>query len=435
MSGIAAAADTAAPGKTATDPAEIAVSKFLDGIGSNVAAYLDACVHCGQCATACHFHEVTGDPRHTPALKFVLLSRAWQRHKAPFSTLKRMLGLAPPPVTADDLEQWQDLIYDSCTMCGRCTMVCPMAIDIASIVGMMRKGFAAAGIGPQELFAVADKSRDEGSPLGVTAEKLAERIDWLVDEHEVDIRLDKPKAEVLLTVSSIETMKYPQSIVAMARVLNHAGADWTISSTGYEATNFGMLSGKADIAKTMLARVVEAAESVGAKLVVVPECGHAYGALRWTGANILGRKLPFEVLHITEYLARLKRQGKLRLKPFAKSMTYHDPCQISRRGGATADARYVLDGFAGDFREMSPTGNANWCCGGGGGVAVIERAADLRDKVFDIKAKQADATGADVMVSACSNCRLALDTGKEHAHWGGEIDGLVEIVAENLMEE
>ena len=29
---------------------------------------------------------------------------------------------------------------------------------------------------------------------------------------------------------------------------------------------------------------------------------------------------------------------------------------------------------------------------------------------------------------------LALDTGKEHAHWGGEIDGLVEIVAENLME-
>ncbi|MCK4867611.1 MAG: (Fe-S)-binding protein, partial [Alphaproteobacteria bacterium] len=311
---------------------------------------------------------------------------------------------------------------------------CPMGIDIASLVGLARKSMAANGIGPEDLFAIAEKSREVGSPLGVTPEKLEERIDWLSDDYEVDIPLNKEKAEVLLTVSSIETMKYPQSIVAMAKVLNHAGADWTFSTTGYEATNFGMLSGKADVAKVMIERIVAAAEAVGAKTVIIPECGHAYGALRWTGAMILGRPLPFEVLHITEYLAKLKREGKLKLKPMDDAITYHDPCQISRRGGATEAAREVLDGFATGFREMSPTGNANWCCGGGGGVAAIERATPLRHKVFEIKMKQVEDSGADIMVSACANCRQTLDGGKEHYKWDREIGSLVEIVADHLVE-
>ena len=92
----------------------------------------------------------------------------------------------------------------------------------------------------------------------------------------------------------------------------------------------------------MVERIVNAAESVGAKTVVIPECGHAFGVLRWSAANMLGRSLPFEVKHISEFLAQLKRDGKLKLKPMDEAITYHDPCQISRRGGATADARYLL---------------------------------------------------------------------------------------------
>ncbi len=414
---------------------QMAIDHFLNGIGAQVAAYLDACVHCGQCAEACHFYEVTGDPRYTPSYKMVPLAQAYRRHKAPFAGLRRAVGLAPPELTLDDLQDWQDLLYDSCTMCGRCTVVCPMGIDIASLVGLMRRGMAAAGVGPEDLFEAADNSRDKGSPLQVTPEMLEDRLEWLADDYDVEIPVNKPQADVLLTISSIENMKYPKSVVAMAKLLNHAGDKWTVSTKGYEATNFGVLSGKTDVAKAMLNRVVEAAESVGAKLVIVPECGHAYGALRWTGASMLGRPLPFQVLHITEYLAQLKREGRLRLKPFATSMTYHDPCQISRRGGATKDARYLLSDFAEDFREMSPTGNANWCCGGGGGVAAISRAEDLRNKVFEIKMKQVADTGADLLVSACANCRLTLDGGKDFHQWDHEIDSLVEIIADHLVEE
>ena len=250
----------------------------------------------------------------------------------------------------------------------------------------------------------------------------------------MDIPLDKTGAEVLLTVSSIEAMKYPKSLSAMAKIMNHAGVNWTFSAHGYEATNFGYLAGRADIAKTMLMRIVSTAEAAGVKTVVIPECGHAYGVMRWGAANILGRPLPFEVLHITEYIAKLKREGKLKLKPYDKPFTYHDPCQVSRRGGAAADARYILDGFATQFHEMTPTAELNWCCGGGGGVQAMSRAAELRNKAFKIKIDQVAATGTDTLVSACANCRLTMDESKLYWKWDGGLESLVEIVAENLVE-
>ncbi|MGI9383833.1 MAG: (Fe-S)-binding protein, partial [Methyloligellaceae bacterium] len=374
---------------------------------------------------------VTQDPRHTPSYKMVPITKVYKRTKAPFAGLRRALGLAPA-LTEDDLKDWEELLFDTCTMCGRCTVVCPMGIDISAIVALSRQAFVAAGLGPADLLQAADNSRDKGSPLGVTPEVLEDRIDWLSDEHEVDIPLNKETADVLLTLSSIEMMKYPDSVVAMAKLLNHAGVDWTLSTKGYEATNFGFLSGKADVARTMIERVTEAAEAVGANTVVVPECGHAFGVLRWSGANILGRPLPFEVVHITEFLAGLKRTGKIAFKPLDGALTYHDPCQISRRGGAAEDARYLLNDFATDFREMSPTGNYNWCCGGGGGVQANARAADIRHEVFKIKMRQVEETGADDLVSACANCRLTMDESKAHFGWDHEIKSLVEIVADQL---
>ncbi len=404
-----------------------AAGSFLARTEGHLASYLEACLHCGLCADACHFYEASGDPKHTPAYKLFPIAKAYRRNKFPLA----WLGLAPR-ITAEDLREWETLLFDTCTMCGRCTLACPMGIDIAAIVGGARQAFVAAGLGPEDLLAAADNSRDHGSPLGLTPQKLRERLEWLEEEHEVRIVLDKDRADVLLTVSSIETMKYPESIVAMAKILNHAGVDWTLSSKGYEATNFGYLSGKGDVARLMVERIVAAAEGVGAKTVVIPECGHAFGVLRWSGANMLGRDLPFDVLHISEFMADLKRAGKLRLSPLKGSITYHDPCQISRRGGATGDARYLLQDFAEDFREMTPGADLNWCCGGGGGVQAIGRAADLRHKVFRIKMDQVERTGAKTMVSSCSNCRLTMDESKLHWKWEGGLASLVEIIAEHL---
>lgn len=410
-----------------------AMTSFVADFGRAAAAYMESCIHCGNCAEACHFYLATGDPRFTPIWKLEPFKRAYKREAGPFAWLYRALNLKPA-VTVAELESWQTLIYDSCTMCGRCTMICPMGIDIASLVGLARHGMFKAGLVPHELWAVAERAEREGSPLGATPKVLKERLEWLADEHEVTMRLDRPEAEVLVTFSSIEIMKYPLSLVATARVLEHAGYDWTIASAGYEATNFGMLSGNSDWQRHASMKLIEAAIACKAKIMILPECGHAYTALRWQGANMLGRPLPFRVLHISEFLAENVANGRIRVSRAEGSVTFHDPCQVSRRGGATRAPRVVLEALGVELRETADTGDLALCCGGGGGVITVHRADEVRRRALHLKMGQIDATGAAQALTSCSNCRQSFDDGGAHFGWDKRIGSLLELVADHLAE-
>jgi len=411
----------------------LAMVNFAKDINRTTATYLEACVHCGQCAEACHYYVQTEDPKYTPIWKLEVFKQAYKREASPFALFYRLFNLKRK-VTTDQLEEWQELIYDSCTMCGRCSLMCPMGIDIATLVGQARHGMFKAGLVPHELHAVAERAHLEGSPLGATAEVFEDRADWMGDEHDTDIKLNEEKADILVAMSSIEIMKYPNSIGATAKILNALDEKWTFRSEGYEATNFGMMSGNVEWQKESTMKIINAAINCGAKLVVLPECGHAYGALRWQGAAMLGKPLPFKVQHISEFLADVISSGRLKVRKVDQSVTFHDPCQVARRGGATEAPRVVLDALGVDLREMTPSGDFNWCCGGGGGVVTIHRADKLRYKVFELKMKQVDATGAETLLSTCSNCRQSFNDAQEHFKWDKNMESLLELVADNIVE-
>jgi Fe-S oxidoreductase len=411
----------------------MAMEHFSKDFGAMSATYLESCIHCGVCAEACHYYVSTGDPKYTPIWKLEPFKQAYKREKSPFAPIFRLLNLKKK-VTVEQLEEWQHLLYDSCTVCGRCSLICPMGIDIASLVSMARHGMFQAGLVPHELYAVTERAKVDGSPLGVTPQVFEDRLEWMEDEHEVDINIDKDEADILVVMSSIEIQKYPEAMAATAKVLNAMGESWTFRTDGFEATNFALMSGNVDWQRECSMRVIDAAIKVGAKTLLLPECGHAYMALRWMGANMYGKPLPFKVLHISEYLADALNSGKLKVNKVNKSVTFHDPCQVSRRGGATQAPRDILKHLGVDFRELPKGGDYNWCCGGGGGVVTIHRADELRYKVFELKMEQVEATEADTLLSTCANCRQNFDDCQEHFDWKYEMGSLLELVAENLEE-
>ncbi len=411
-----------------------AMQNFVKDFGRVAALYMESCIHCGMCAEACHFYVTTEDPKYTPIWKLEPFKQAYKREYGPFAFVYRALNLKHK-VTVEQLQEWQELLYDSCTVCGRCSLMCPVSIDIASLVSQARHGMFQAGLVPHELWAVAERAEREGSPLGATPKVFVDRCEWLADDHEVEIPVDRERAEVLCTMSSIEIMKFPDSIVATAKIMKHLGVDWTFRSDGYEATNFGLLSGNSAWQKDMSLKLINAAVACGARVLILPECGHAYGALRWMGANLYGKPLPFKVMHIAEFLAENVQSGKLKLKKLGKSVTFHDPCQIVRRGGVIEAPRVVLEALGVELREMFPAKGTNWCCGGGGGVVTIHRADALRYKTFQLKMKQIEETGAELPVTTCSNCRQTFDDGQAHFKWDKTMASLLEMVADNLIED
>lgn len=417
---------------------DIAVEKFLEHTDSEAAAFFEACVNCGQCAEACHFHLSTGDPRYTPIHKLRPMERAYKRDKAPFSSLKKMLGLAPKPVTEAELKEWEELVYDSCNMCGRCTLACPMGIDIAGTIRKMREGYAAAGLVPDGLKSAAEYVEKTTSPMGVTIKALKAQIAHQEKATGIKIEVDKKGAEYMATFSSMEIMGYPEVLGAYAKLFKRAGLSWTISSVAYEATNVGVQIGSTPMAKGILERVVKAAEDLEVKYVISPECGHAYGAIRWAGPNMMGRQFKFEVVHIIELLDQLRREGKIPAgKKDARRMTLHDPCQIVRRGGLLKEPRKLLDESCDDFIEMKGAGVTNFCCGGGGGVSANPRANDLKTKAFSKKVEQLNGVkNLKAVVVPCGNCRAVFEDGLEEYDMDDlEIIGLAELVAETLLED
>ncbi len=404
-------------------------------IDAPVASFFSACVHCGLCAEACLFYTETGDPKYTPINKVEPMRRIWEREYTLIGKAKAMLGLLPP-VDEQTFEDWQTLVYDGCSLCGRCSLVCPVGNDISGMIRKIREGFAAAGYAPEGLIGASQRAVEIGSPMGVKLPAVKAQIKHLRNDTGLDAPLDLQGAEYMVLLSSMEIMNFPEYLQAIARIMKQAGKTWTISSKAYEATNSGIQIGVSDIARELVSRVVDAAEELGVKTVISPECGHAYTAIRWDGANLIGRPYRFEVKHILEVLDEFVAQGLIKTQGMEDArLTYHDPCQIARKGGVVRQPRNLLNGIASNFVEMDETGEMNWCCGGGGGVSANERADELKLTAFNRKKSQLQALNVETLVTACANCRLTLEEGLEENEMDIPIVGLTEMLAEYLVEE
>lgn len=394
---------------------------------------VESCIHCGMCADACHFYIATEDPRYIPILKVEPLKQAYKREAGPFAPFFRWLGLKRA-VTEAELEDWQHLVYESCNLCGRCSLICPMGIDVASLIEECRMAMADAGLAPKALADRAAEQVRSGRPE--PGEPYDARVSDIAGEFDVNIPINQDQADIMVCLPRTDIEQYPRSVAAMAKVITHTGKTFTLRSGAIVAENYGYYAGSRDAQRAISMRIIDEAIACKAKTVIVPECGHAYTALRWEAADLCGRELPFEVLHITEFMARELDAGNLKLRQAkGKPVAFHDPCQLVRKGGVLEAPRKLMQALGYDLHEMADHQAFSFCCGGGGGVYDLEGARKLRYRAQDIKLKEIDETGAEVFLTSCSDCRLSFADAKQHFDWDKTPQSLLEAVADNLVEE
>ena len=404
-------------------------------IDAPIASYFASCVHCGICAEACLFYTETGDPKYTPIHKVEPMRRIYEQEYTVLGRLKKLIGLSKP-VTDAELAEWQPLVYDSCTMCGRCTLVCPVGNDITYMIRKFREGMAVSGHAPEGLIGATSRSITIGSPMGVRLSAVKAQMGHVKDDIGIEIPLDVVGAEYMVLLSSMEIINFPEYLSAIAKIMRQTGKTWTLCSEAFEATNSGIQIGVSDLAREIVACIVAGAEKLKVKTVISPECGHGYTALRWEGPNLVGKAYSFNVQHILEVLDEFRVQGLLKTEGMEDArLTFHDPCQIVRRGGVIEPQRNLLAMIATNFEEMSDPGKMNWCCGGGGGVSANDDAMELRLQAFKRKKAQLDELGnVQTLVTACANCRIVMEEGLEHYKMDIPVVGLTELIAEHLVE-
>ena len=222
------------------------------------------------------------------------------------------------------------------------------------------------------------------------------------------------------------------SIVPPAILFHQAKVNWTLSI--FEASNYGVFLGDTERAKHIAKRIIDEAKRLEVKEVVIGEYGHAYTTLRWEAPKWFWEAFPFRVRSIIEVMAGWIQEGRLTFDRSSnkEAVTYHDSCSLTRNGGLLEEPRFVLRAVTEDFREIYPNKEENYCCGGGGIVAVSEWDSRRLEAGLP-KANQIKATGAKIVVAACDNCRIQLGELSEHYGLGVTVAGLCELAARALV--
>ena len=373
-----------------------------------------ACVHCGTCNDSCHYYLATGDPEMTPAAKMDKIRQVYKAQNDWLGKLAPKWVGAKEIETDKELEELKDIVFGSCTGCRRCTFNCPFGVDTAILVGLARSCLVDEGIAPEGVLTVMKDQWETGNQMAISPKDYIETLEWLEEELQEELEdpdykvpIDKKGADFVYVINPREIKYDPRPLQAAFKIFYAAGLDWTMGSTGWDNTNFGLFSGKADLGGHMGNLAYNHAKKLQVNRMVVSECGHGLRSTKWEAPNWgKANPLPFQIISILEVMVDLINRGKIILDPSRNPhpVTYHDPCNLSRSAGITEEPRFCLKRACLDFREMTPNRADSYCCTGGGGAMSMSEYAHRRLEVAKTKAEQIKATGAAIVATACHNC-------------------------------
>ncbi len=389
---------------------------------------MEHCTRCQTCSDACPVFEMSGRQEiYRPIFRSEVLRRIFKKYLTPGGKMTAKL-------TGDIDLNWKaiarlaELSY-RCSLCRRCASVCPIGVDNGLINHEIRKLFSQEmGIAPKELH---DKGTVQhlrvGSTTGMTAAAAKDSIEFIQEEMEeitgykVEIPWDVEGADILLLHNAGEMLAWPENIGAFAIIFQAAGLSWTMSSeaAGYDAVNYGLWYDDVQFARVAV-KHADIARRLKVRKIVLGECGHAHKALTVIADRLLTGNLniPRESAMVT--LEDIVMSGKLTFDPQKNDfpVTLHDPCNVVRSMGIVKPQRRILRKIAPRFREMTPHGVDNYCCGGGSGFAIMSgyNFTDWRNLVSSRKKflqilqafENEPAETPKYVCAPCSNCKGAL---------------------------
>ncbi|MBF0429998.1 MAG: (Fe-S)-binding protein [Fibrobacteria bacterium] len=378
--------------------------------------YTRISMKCARCASGCQIYQTTGKPEDIPCYRSSILLRIYKRHFTLGGWMKSKLT-GGSGITEKDIDEMLESYYQ-CTACRRCTFYCPMGIEHGMITHLGRYILAEIGIVPKALQ-VSVREQLEGASKNTSAipvPALIDTLEFLEEEIEetkgikVKFPIDVEGAEYVFFAPVSDYLLEADTLMGMACVLQTAGISWTIGTGNYDGINYGLFYSDDFLGKIVRNEIDEVRRLKGKK-ILIGECGHASRtAKNFVPTYNEGSEIP--VVNLLELTLKLLEEGKIELDPnvITEKVTYHDPCNYVRSGWIIEQPRKIIKSFIKNFVEMTPNGKYNLCCGGGGGTVSVDEVKDFRmNAAGKKKADQLRATGADIVITPCANCKKQIE--------------------------
>lgn len=375
--------------------------EVIDEINEAGGEVYKLCFQCGLCDVVCPWNKV----RNFSMRKII-----------------REAALGLSEVEGEDI--WR------CTTCGTCPAQCPRGVKQIDVSVALRRLAS-----EYEMFPASVKPArtarasliSEGNPLQGEREKRAEWAKGL------SVKPYEEEMEALYFVGCYFSYDPRLKKVAQATVniLKKAGVNFGILGEKENCCGESIRkTGSEKVFKKLAKENIKTFIDNGVKKIIVssPHCYHTFKN------EYPEFMVNFEVLHMNQYVLELINQGRLQITgEFEKSVTYHDPCYLGRHNGIYDEPRELLNKVSGlNLVEMEACGKNSLCCGGGGGRIWMDTPQE--ERFSDIRLRQAEATGAQILATSCPYCITNFEESRLNLEYEDvlEVKDITEIINEML---
>ena len=342
----------------------------------------------------------------------------------------------------------------SCLTCGACDINCKSVRDmeVLDTILALRAKCVENGWGPLPVH--KQQAKNIINCHNIFGQPHDQRFDWSTGDLNASGR-----SEVLYFVGCSTSYTHPQIAINTVKILNAADIKFSVMK-GKEYCCGAPLwrTGQQEDARKLVEHNLEAIKKAGIKTIIT-SCAECYGTFQGLYPRI--KASTFKVHHISQIIREMLQQGRLTLNQSTDlnlKLTYHDPCFLGRlsepyvpwkgqikaygyhdppkqwRRGTSGEydaPRQILKSMPGiQLYEMTRNAENGFCCGGGGGVP--DAFPDFALWTAVERLNEAEATGANSIVSCCPWCRSNFENAINHKKNGMHYYDLTELVAMGL---
>ena len=367
-----------------------------------------SCTECGRCQEVCPAYN-TGKPLSP---KLVIM---YERD--------HLLAQKDTPIVPNAVID--DMVWD-CVTCGACVRECPVNIEhIDHIVDLRRNLVMVESRFPDEAGTMLRDVDRTSNPWG---KPQSDRTQWAEGLGVRVLQPGDPAPDVLFWVGCAPAFdeRARKAAISTAKLLQTAGVDFAILGPR-EACNGDPARRMGDeyTFQRLAGENVQTLNGAGVKKIITT-CPHCFNTLGNEYGDFGGS---YEVVHHTEFLSELVRQGKLSPAASERTITYHDSCYLARHNDVRSQPRELVDAV-GKAIEMPRNRERTFCCGAGGARMWME---EKRGRpINEERVREAADTGADTLAVACPFCTVMLDDGARNSATGLRVVDVATLLAESI---